>query len=366
MFRWAACQLNSLVKCCNRATLRKALATLPLTLDQTYERILSAISEADLEYAIRILRWLTFSARPLSVNEIAEVVAIDTKRDPAFDRDEVLKDPLDALHICSSLVTITVNNEHEQDSVSREIVALAHYSVKEYLISDRIWTGEAAKYGMRDDVCHDAMVRSCLGYLLQFEQSELHPGFLQVFRLARYSAEYWISHARKTGEQTEEMGQLAIRLCSKNSSSYANWIRLWDPERPWKEPDFQKRLEEIHEPLYYAALLDLRGVVVKLLLDTGADVNAQGGEYGNALQAASERGHKQVVKLLLNTGADVNAQGERYGNALQAASERGHEQVVKLLLDAGADVNAQGGFYGNALQAASASGHEQVVKLLLN
>ncbi|KAF1977277.1 hypothetical protein BU23DRAFT_453456 [Bimuria novae-zelandiae CBS 107.79] len=55
MFRWAACQLNSLAKCRNRATLRKALATLPLTLDQTYERILSAISEADSEYAIRIV-----------------------------------------------------------------------------------------------------------------------------------------------------------------------------------------------------------------------------------------------------------------------------------------------------------------------
>ncbi|KAF2250795.1 hypothetical protein BU26DRAFT_517582 [Trematosphaeria pertusa] len=328
MFRWAACQLDSLAKCRNRATLRKALATLPPTLDQTYERILSAISEADSEYAIRILRWLTFSARPLSVNEIAEVVAIDTKRDPAFDRDEVLEDPLDALHICSSLVTITVNNEHEQYSdyelkdVSREIVALAHYSVKEYLISDRIWTGEAAKYGMRDDVCHDAMVRSCLGYLLQFKQLELHPGFLQVFRLARYSAEYWISHARKTGEQTEEMGQLAIRLCSKNSSSYVNWIRLWDPERPRKNPDFQKRLEEIHEPLYYAALLDLRGVV-KLLLDAGADVNAaQGGGFGNALYAASSLGYEQVVvKLLLDAGADVNAQRGGFGNALQAASE---------------------------------------------
>ncbi|KAF1964419.1 hypothetical protein BU23DRAFT_585581 [Bimuria novae-zelandiae CBS 107.79] len=173
-----------LAKCRNRATLRKALATLPPTLDQTYERILSAISEANSKYAIRILRWLTFSARPLSVNKIAEVVAIDTKRDPAFDRDEVLEDPLDALHICSSLVTITVNNEHDDyklEDVSREIVTLAHYSVKEYLISDRIWTREAAKYGMRDNVCHDAIVRSCLGYLLQFEQSELHPGFLQLF-----------------------------------------------------------------------------------------------------------------------------------------------------------------------------------------
>ncbi|EDU40458.1 ankyrin repeat domain containing protein [Pyrenophora tritici-repentis Pt-1C-BFP] len=106
--------------------------------------------------------------------------------------------------------------------------------------------------------------------------------------------------------------------------------------------------------------------IVKLLLDKGADVNAQGGGYGNALQAASAGGHEAIVKLLLNKGADVNAQGGGYGNALQAASAGGHEAIVKLLLNKGADVNAQGGGYGNALQAASAGGHEAIVKLLLN
>jgi hypothetical protein len=55
----------------------------------------------------RILQWLTFSARLLSVEEIAEVVAIDVARDLTFNCDEVLEDPLDALNICSSLVTIS-------------------------------------------------------------------------------------------------------------------------------------------------------------------------------------------------------------------------------------------------------------------
>ena len=58
------------------------------------------------------------------------------------------------------------------------------------------------------------------------------------------------------------------------------------------------------------------------------------------------------MKLLLDRGANVNAQGGQHGNALQAASYGGHEKVVELLLDKGADVNAQGGaYYGNALQA---------------
>jgi hypothetical protein len=44
-----------------------------------------------------------------------------------------------------------------------------------------------------------------------------------------------------------------------------------------------------------------------MLLDKDADVNAQGGEYGNALQAASAGGHEQVVKTLLDKDANVNA-----------------------------------------------------------
>jgi ankyrin repeat protein len=54
-------------------------------------------------------------------------------------------------------------------------------------------------------------------------------------------------------------------------------------------------------------------------------------------------GHREIIQLLLDKGADVNAQGGEYGNALQAASWGGHQEAVRLLLDNGADVNAQGG-----------------------
>ncbi|ORY63867.1 uncharacterized protein BCR38DRAFT_201795 [Pseudomassariella vexata] len=100
--------------------------------------------------------------------------------------------------------------------------------------------------------------------------------------------------------------------------------------------------------------------------DKGADVNAQGRLYGNALQAAfKEENDKtaQVTSILndysasggdcfLEKGADVNAQGGKYGNALQDASYKGHDKIVQVLVDKGVDVNAQGGLYGNALQAA--------------
>ena len=82
---------------------------------------------------------------------------------------------------------------------------------------------------------------------------------------------------------------------------------------------------------------------MKLLLENGAEVNAEGGTLGNALQAASYSGSEAIVKLLLENGAEVNAEGGFFGNALQAASDSGNEAIVKLLLENGAEVNAVGG-----------------------
>jgi ankyrin repeat protein len=106
--------------------------------------------------------------------------------------------------------------------------------------------------------------------------------------------------------------------------------------------------------------------VVKCLLETGADINFQGGYYGNALQAASHHGHQEVVELLLENGAEINGQGGYFGNALQAAAYQGHQEVVKLLLGKGANVNAQGGEYKNSLHAASIQDHKEIVELLQN
>ena len=47
---------------------------------------------------------------------------------------------------------------------------------------------------------------------------------------------------------------------------------------------------------------------MRLLLEKGANVNAQG---GNALKAASYEGHEAAVQLLLEEGADVKPLGRR-------------------------------------------------------
>ncbi|KAF2178431.1 hypothetical protein K469DRAFT_599451, partial [Zopfia rhizophila CBS 207.26] len=274
MFRWAVCQLDTLGKCRNRLTLRKSLATLPPTLDETYERILCAINKEDTEYAVRILRWLTFSSRPLLVEEISEVVAIDVERVPVFDREEVLEDPLEVLSICSSLINIATTEEstpragNGSSESTRLVVVLAHYSVKEYLISKRIQQGRAVRYSMQDVACNEVIAKSCLEYILQFQQSDSFSGeSIEEFKLAKYSAEFWITHAQAALDHSEALSRLILKLFLTRNGAYINWIRIHDPEKPWQESNFRKVLETVPAPLYYASQAGLSKVVSLLLLE---------------------------------------------------------------------------------------------------
>jgi hypothetical protein len=92
-FRWAACQIDVLEDCLDYPLLKKALASLPTTLDETYRRILDTISDEHKSYAVRILQFLTFSERPLSIEEIVDAIAVNTDGDPYFKKHQLWAHP---------------------------------------------------------------------------------------------------------------------------------------------------------------------------------------------------------------------------------------------------------------------------------
>lgn len=375
-FRWAACQLDALGRCLNRSMLRKSLKELPRTLDETYERILCAIDDDYHEYALRILQWLAFSTRPLFVGELAEAVAISGDDSPLFDRDQVLGDPFDVLTICPSLVTVVsipmigpMPKAFAEKGITyqHEMFTLAHYSVKEYLLSKRIQQSPAAAYSIQEGAANTFLANSCLAYLLQFQEPDcINVATLDKSKLTLYAAEFWVHHARAAKQDTGVMYQMIMKLFSPTNNGFRNWIRIWDLDRPWSGADPTGSLNDVPTPLYYASLTGLPKVVQLLALKANVDVNMRGGFHGSPLHAASYRGHVEMVKLLLEMGADVNLQGGFYGTALQAACAHSRAEVVRQLLEAGADVNAQGGRYGNALQAAAACGSSKIVQQLID
>ncbi|KAJ4858637.1 ankyrin repeats (3 copies) domain-containing protein [Trichoderma breve] len=109
--------------------------------------------------------------------------------------------------------------------------------------------------------------------------------------------------------------------------------------------DIHLAVGELGSPLYCicAAPTNLSDVyekdrTVALLLGIcpDIDVNAQGGEYGSALQAAAWSGQAESIKLLIEKGAHVNVRGGKYGSALNAAIIMGYWNIVKILLENGA------------------------------
>ncbi|KAH6646793.1 hypothetical protein BKA67DRAFT_611497, partial [Truncatella angustata] len=335
MFRWVSCQLDALEECLEQKSLLKALEDLPRTLDETYERILANIPSAHKYYTIRILQFLTYSETPLRLDEAVDAIAVDIGEDATvrsrFDPQDRLPVPQEITRYCSSLIILVEREGKYNEERIVEEVQLAHFSVKDYLTSNRL-EKETAQH-LEQKVARTSMAIVCLWYLLEPKPQNDTIG---LFPFSRYSARYWMSHAAVGDCNHQQMFALAIYLLS-NASRLESWYRLYDPDRPWMD-----RLENIGlrnriaPGLYYASLGGLSHCVRSMVADK-TDVNAQGGQYGNALQAASSGGHNEIVQMLLDAKADVNAQGGQYGNALQAASSGGHKEIVQMLIDAKAE-----------------------------
>jgi len=111
-----------------------------------------------------------------------------------------------------------------------------------------------------------------------------------------------------TGEVVQQVLNLTRSLFdTENNGSFINWLRIWEPNHKLANPKLSRTSESVGSPLYYAASTGLLHVG-QLLIDGGADVNAEGGYYDDALRAAIKNDHGAFVRLLIKLGADVNGQ----------------------------------------------------------
>ncbi|KAH7071510.1 hypothetical protein BKA63DRAFT_74120 [Paraphoma chrysanthemicola] len=151
MFRWVQCQIDALRKARTSIALQRVLLSLPEGLFETYDRILERVDDIDQEYVLRALKWLVGSERPLSLEELAEAIAIDVSQ-ALFDLNNRFIEPEEILELCGSLVSI--RSDHK--------VVLAHFSVREYLTSCQLKERKPlAKFAL-DGVTSGQYISRCL------------------------------------------------------------------------------------------------------------------------------------------------------------------------------------------------------------
>ena len=194
-FRWVYCQLEML-RHCLPPSVRGVLDELPETLDETYERVLREINKANREHAYRLLHCLTVAMRPLRVKELAEVLAVDfdTVRHggiPKLNPDWRWADQHQAvLSTCSSLITIV-------DEEDCQVVQFSHFSVKEFLTSDRLAQSseDVSRYHILLEPAHTLFAQACLSVLLRLDD-DINKDSAKNIPLAGYAARNWVDHAQ--------------------------------------------------------------------------------------------------------------------------------------------------------------------------
>ena len=364
---------------CLAASLRDQLNALPQSLDATYERALDEIQSTNQgRHAHRLLQCLAVAMRPLRVEELAEVLAfeLDTVEGelPKYHPDWRWEDQEHAvLSVCSSLITI-VNSDNSR------VIQFSHFSVKEYLTSERLSTasGAVSQYHISMEPAHLILARSCIGVLLnsdtspdrEFNESSDEGGSRERdegIPLLKYAAEHWTSHA--------QVGNVSSCLNDAMET-------LFDPNKPYFGVFMRVRDTLIctcnQTPLYFAALHGFYDLVqhlinthpeqvthydytslsplvaaleskkqvrlAELLVKHGAYVHIRGDPpLCHAVRLSDDNGRLNAVQFLLKCGAQVNAGDDQLMTPLHWAAIVGCPEVARILLEHGADVSPQNG-----------------------
>jgi ankyrin repeat protein len=404
-FRWVALQLNSLSTNHSMWALRKALETLPPGLEETYRRILEKVNGLERPSVRLILQWLCFSFRPLRIEELAQIWCIGDAIGPPFNHDAVVFHPEDILDISPGILSLTEVVTKGDDwslfpfGTKLQIVQLAHFSVKEYLLSP-----SAACWALGQERAHVSILRSSMAYFMHHatigrrhvEHPCNHPtssnrwdGWRHEHSLVEYGAKYTRKHL-STLSQLEHPDLFESFKCLLNPSSGfledgLLFVYFGLPASSPAEIGPNIPGAAAGMSLLLGARLGLTRTVNWLLSvpdynqgDEGhLDINfacclGQGTPCGPALVEASAQGHIGLVKVLLSDtyrtrGLDVDRQhGKTSRNALHCAAYYGSEDIVQLLINAGANVNEPECQHGNALQTASRTGHANIVRMLLD
>ncbi|KAL8827623.1 MAG: hypothetical protein Q9191_003073 [Dirinaria sp. TL-2023a] len=371
MFLSVELHLNSLAKKQNRKDLRKALETLPISLNDIYKETFQRIFDQDpddIQLAKRILSWLSYSRQPMEVAELQHALAVepDTKE---MDWDAIVEESV-LVTVCGGLVTV------EDDS---RVIRLVHCTTQEYIMSVRQEMFPSARL--------DILI-ACLTYLqydaLSLEQCEIckdsrepllkdyacfNPSVQHSDRRTNcqysgcigrnelsfqdYACRNWYFYARGDLEQDPKAAPLIIQWLNHRRAA------LILP----RDTDFTVN----SEPLHFTAVLGLN-TIFRLLLDTGVPNDTLDDDGNSALHYAAYAGQDELVDSALRAGAKINRQNSEGSTPLMLAAGEGHSSTLQLLLNKNARTDIENTSNSRALEYAvlARRNGEDCARLLLD
>ncbi|THY06176.1 purine and uridine phosphorylase [Aureobasidium pullulans] len=415
MFRWAALQLDVLKQCQTKPAIRRALANLPRTLNDTYARMLTSIRAGEhFEEVTIILQLLVWSKAALPLDACQDAIIVCPEKTPGFNTEDRFFDRPEQcglVNMCSGLVAVVRSADDTCD-----FLALSHASVKDYLLSVetpepfRDHLGEAMSgiylrcvdWQILDNDEHDdEEFQFYQRSPYSFKKAE---GLASKFSFAHWARDTWMEHAKALEDTDEEAQSITLAFLRGHTLAFGRAmifnISYFDPADVGQS-----------YPLYLAACIGLEKAcsqlieldyvsddarishenptaapkddlilhlgpclaiasapghvgVVRTLLDSHANPNFDCAYASTPLYEATLHQRVSVIELLLANGADREYFSVGF-NCLQLASWKGLFDIVQILVNAGANVDCLG-VSSTPLALAAQSGHGDVVQFLLD
>ena len=375
MFLLARLYMDILVHLPTKRAVRKALKTLPASVNDTYMEAWNRVQaqrSQQAELGKRILLWVVHAVRPLRLQELRYALGIE-EGDEELD-SEGLIDPAVLTSFCAGLVII-----NEQ----RSLVSLVHPTTQEFFNQ------------RKDDLfphAQEEMALACVTYLRMKPFSEEGPSHTpRAFHqrwisspFLGYAAVNWGIHVGKADTircsessllllNHEKVRLAAFQAFALNMIGRRGVGTEWPSEHD-KTPDFDLALG----PLHLAAVFGLVKIAHSLLRQ-GIEVDGKDDKEGTALHWALINRQIDMVGFLLDHGADANAEWNEllltrwamessFSLPLCIAAFQGDIQAIDALIKKGAEVDKRPiqGIQMTALSAALYARNDEAARFLLD
>ncbi|KAK0501763.1 ankyrin repeat-containing domain protein [Armillaria luteobubalina] len=328
MFLLACLHMDSLAEATNRRHLRNALAELPDTVADAYNESLRRIGSQGKhrkELGYRILYWIAFAKRPLTVLELQHAFAVEPGEQELDVENITDSDVL--CSVCAGLVVIELATPIESDypdDPPSPTFCFVHYTTQEFL--------EARQTDIFPHIQLD-IARSCLSYmLLQNVHLDIPSFVFRSFDITRllvdphserrypflaYAFCYWGLHCIPV-EESLQTNILQFLHDRKQVNALYGGSHI---------VPFGRGIQPLHLTASFGMLR-----TTEILLGSGANLDCADAEERTPLIYAARAASVDIVACLLRHGANTSVTDHWGRTSLMWAVSAGSEDVVKLLL----------------------------------
>jgi ankyrin repeat protein len=382
--------------------IKAAVDSLPEDLESLFKELIRGMKPA----SVRLIQWIHFATRPLSIEELRWAMAIDAGCSSLQTCQNAMDYVPDDKRMRQRIMTLSQGLAEVTLGSRTHIVQFIHQSVKDFFLDKGFLALHDNFVPIKTAIgmSHLYLFNTCIRYLAmeEVEKSTIgtdEPDQMKTdFPFLDYATASWVSHMKQSDDHGVPAEHFLEMLSWPSNDLVGLWTKVSKRMRVYGCPPENTSLvhivasygiqgvmnvilQRLSQVTVEADLKDGKGrtplslaaeeghtTIVEVLLATGqVDINSNNKFSQTPLSQATALGHEAVVKLLLATGqADINTK-EVYGHTpLSLAVENGYEAVIKLLLATGqADINSNDAFGYTPLLRAASKGHEAVVKLLL-